>query len=249
MATMTKLDLNGDIGEQAGDDAALLPLLSSANICCGSHAGNTAHTLATITLAQQHQIAIGAHPGYDDRANFGRLELNLSNKQILDSLQQQLALFTTLIDSVGATMHHIKLHGALYHRGNHQVTLAEQICAWLVTTYPNCMLYCQAQSPLVAIATAHGLSIKQEGFADRRYLNSGLLAPRTMAGSCIAEPQQVLTQVQQMVEQRSVTTINGQQLPLTVDTLCLHGDSITALESAQNIHRWCANNNIVIDAN
>ncbi|WP_298445338.1 LamB/YcsF family protein [uncultured Ferrimonas sp.] len=233
-----RLDLNADLGEGGAYDQQLLPLLTSANICCGSHAGSTALTAATIEAATRCGVAVGAHPGYPDPSNVGRIEMGLSNAQVLQLLDKQLRQFAHLAAAAGATVHHLKLHGALYHRAGWDPQLASILCRFLARTYPAWQLYAQANSPLVTIARGHQLIVKEEGFADRRYLASGHLAPRHLQTACITEPALALQQVQQLL-QGHVFSLDGHRVTLQLDTLCLHGDGDNALALTQAIAHFC----------
>ncbi|WP_028117549.1 LamB/YcsF family protein [Ferrimonas senticii] len=232
---MTRLDLNADIGE-GGDDQPLLKLISSANICCGAHAGSLALTRSTIALAKQYQVNVGAHPGYADPDNFGRIELQQPLTAVLGELNRQLQQFVELAAQQGAKVSHLKPHGALYHRLNWQPESAQALCDYLLSQFPRLPLMVQAQSPLATIAASTGLPIIQEGFVDRRYHSDGRLQCRQQPGALLTTPEQLQQQLQQLLA-GVVDSVEGTPLRLTIDSLCLHGDNPQALQLAKVIRR------------
>lgn len=245
MTIVTTIDLNADIGEGCGNDAALMPFISSANICCGAHAGDLDTTAETIALAKAYGIAVGAHPGYQDPANFGRVELNLSVNAVMAQITQQLKLFTQLCQREQIALAHIKCHGALYHRSNHDNQLANALCGYLSEHFPAVILYAQSATPLVAIAQQHQLKIKQEGFIDRRYHSVDKLVDRQQPDACITDHQQQLNQFDQLVN-GEIQTSTGGLSSITVDTFCLHGDNAAAVESAKRLWSHCQTRKIVV---
>lgn len=231
---MKYIDLNADLGEGCGDDLAIIPLLSSANISCGAHAGSEADILKALQACKQHQVCVGAHPSYPDRTNFGRQALMMTAAELSTSLQQQLNYFQTLADATGIGMSYIKPHGALYNQAAVDHDLAALVAAVVkahradlaVLTLPDCALFHAAK--------AAGLPVYQEAFADRAYLATGQLVPRSQPGAVLGH-QSALQQSLRLVQTGSIECIDQQKIQLTADSLCLHGDSPEALQLAHDL--------------
>lgn len=231
---MKYIDLNADLGEGCGDDLAIIPLLSSANISCGAHAGSEADILKALQACKQHQVCVGAHPSYPDRTNFGRQALMMTAAELSTSLQQQLNYFQTLADATGIGMSYIKPHGALYNQAAVDHDLAALVAAVVkahradlaVLTLPDCALFHAAK--------AAGLAVYQEAFADRAYLATGKLVPRSQPGAVLGH-QSALQQSLRLVQTGSIECIDQQKIQLTADSLCLHGDSPEALQLAHDL--------------
>lgn len=208
------MDLNIDIGEGGGHDAGLLALASSANIACGGHAGGDAVMKEALALAQSAAVSIGAHPGYADRANFGRVETGESPAAIGIELRRQLCVF---LDALGAPPRHIKPHGALYHRAEHDATVARTICEVIASLAPDARIYGFAGGLLVAAAKATGLVAYGEGFIDRAYMPDGRLVPRGAPGAMIESPAEASAQALRLAADPQIAT------------LCVHGDGAHAV--------------------
>jgi len=231
------IDLNCDMGEGMGNDPLIMPFISSANIACGGHAGDDATIQQTIELALQHQVAIGAHPSFNDRENFGRTNMQLSSEQLFDTITRQLYRFNRIAISCGADMHHVKPHGALYNMAARDAAMSAVVVAAIQALKPGCILYGLSGSYLVAAAKKAGLPAAAEVFADRSYQDDGSLTPRSSAGALISEEALALQQVLQMVQQKKVTTIHQQIIPIQADTICIHGDGQHAVAFARLIHQ------------
>ena len=231
---MKYIDLNADLGEGCGDDLAIIPLLSSANISCGAHAGSEADIVRALQSCKQHQVCVGAHPSYPDRANFGRQVMAMPADALILSLQQQLRYFQQLADATGVLMAYVKPHGALYNQAAVNSDLASLIAAVVkahradlaILTLPNCALFHAAK--------AAGLPVYQEAFADRAYLATGQLVPRSQPGAVLGH-QSALQQSLRLVQTGSIECIDQQNIQLTADSLCLHGDSPEALQLAHDL--------------
>lgn len=223
---MRQLDLNADVGE--GDpetDKALIPLMTSANVACGLHAGD-AHTMrATVMLAINHGVAVGAHPGYDDRENFGRRPMQLAGAEIKDLLLGQLGALDAIARSEGATLRHVKPHGALYNQAESDGALAAAIVAAVRAFDPDLRLVGRAGSAMADAAAAVGHPFTPEAFADRRYRADGSLLPRSQPGAVLTDPEEVARQVRSLVTHGEVLASDGSRLPVAFETLCLHGDT------------------------
>ncbi|WP_115718172.1 5-oxoprolinase subunit PxpA [Gallaecimonas mangrovi] len=245
---MAHIDFNADLGEGAAFDEELLTLVSSANISCGFHAGNVALTAKTIDLALANGVAIGAHPSFDDKANFGRTNMALSTGEVFDLVLFQCAGFKALVEARGGVLHHVKPHGALYNQAAKDATLALAIAKAVKTLDPAIKLYGLAGSQSLIQAQRVGLSAVSEVFADRRYLADGSLKPRSQAGAVLEHDNDVEAQVLAMVTQGQVTADNGQTVNLAADTLCLHGDNQHALRLAKRLREKLDTLNIAVGA-
>jgi UPF0271 protein len=215
-----KIDLNCDLGEGAPHDAKLMPLISSANIACGAHAGDAATMRRNLELARKHGVAAGAHPGYRDRANFGRVELALAPREVFQLVQEQIRELQQIAADVGTRLTHVKPHGALYNQAASDPALAEAIAAAVHEIDPRLCLFGLAGSALITAARARGLVAASEIFADRRYQPDGSLVPRTHPDAHISDPTEACTQVLRLIR-------DGR-----ADTVCIHGDGPQAVTFA-----------------
>ena len=225
--TGRSIDLNCDVGEGMGQDARLIPLVSSANIACGAHAGSPSDMHEAIAIAREHGTAIGAHPGHRDRDHFGRREVSLSVNQATTLVCEQVSALEKI---AGEPPHHIKLHGGLYHQVGRDRVLAEAVTSALHTDWPQVVVVAMAGSVLVDVAQAEGLRVAKEAFIDRRYASSGHLVSRSDAGGYISDALQAANQAVRLVNERSVRTADGGMLDVQADTLCIHGDGKNAVE-------------------
>jgi len=209
-----QIDLNADLGEGAGFDAELMPLITSANICCGLHAGGPGEIARTLALANKHGVAIGAHPGYADREYFGRRELMLDNRELISLCVYQLGALQALAEALGMGVHYVKPHGALYN----------QACRDRETADLFVIAAAQFHLPVVGLpgsqleaACVDRVSFVPEGFADRRYRPDGSLVPRSEPDALVDSPDEAVKQVEWLVRDKKVQTI------------CVHGDNPDAL--------------------
>ena len=235
---MRTIDLNCDLGEGFPHDAELMPLISSANIACGAHAGDTATMALTVALAKQHGVAIGAHPGFADRENFGRRELPISPGDAGDLVRAQIRALQEIAREQGAVVRHVKLHGALYNLAARDATLAEAVVRAVAAAEGRPGLFVLAGSALERIARAHGIFfVAAEIFADRTYQRDGSLTPRSRADALIRDEEMAVAQVLRIVREGVVTATDGTDVALHADTVCLHGDGAHAVEFARRLHR------------
>jgi len=232
---MARIDLNCDLGEGAGHDAELMPLISSANIACGAHAGDEATMRATIALAKQHGVAIGAHPGFPDRANFGRVELPVSPAEVRGFVLGQTQHLLALARQGGARVHHVKPHGALYNLAARDAKFARAVADAVYEADPRLVLVGLAGSRLLEAGAECGLSTISEVFADRTYQADGTLTPRNQPGALIKDAAVAVAQVLRMVREGRVTAADGNEVEIQADTVCLHGDGEHAVEFAQQL--------------
>ena len=221
-----QLDLNADVGEGDSEaDEALLPQVTSANVACGLHAGD-AHTMrATVSLAVRHGVAVGAHPGYDDREGFGRRPMHLSAAEINDLLLYQLGSLDAIARAEGTLIHHVKPHGALYNQAVADAALAAAIVAAIRVFDPTLRLVGPAGSAMARAAQSIGHSFTREAFADRRYRADGSLVSRTEPSSVLTDLEEVAGQVSSLVTHGEVVASDGSRVPIAFETLCLHGDT------------------------
>ena len=232
---MEWIDLNCDMGEGMPDDEALMPLISSANIACGYHAGTAELMARTVALALRHGVAVGAHPGFDDRDHFGRTEIHLPPSEVYALVQTQIRLLRDICARQGAVLGHVKPHGALYNMAARDVGLAEVLARAIVDADPGLVLYGLSGSCMLSEASKAGLRTASEVFADRTYQDDGRLTPRNVQGALIENEDQALAQVLQMVKQGSVVSVSGVLTPIKAETLCLHGDGAHAVSFAKMI--------------
>jgi 5-oxoprolinase (ATP-hydrolysing) subunit A len=233
------IDLNADVGEGCATDAQLVPLVSSVNIACGAHAGDAETMRRTVALALRHRVAIGAHPGFADRANFGRREIAVTPGQAAALVVEQTWLLESVASRLGASVGHIKLHGALYNMASRDRVLAAAIAAGLSEAARESgsrwVLVALAGSELHSIARAFGLRVSAEAFADRTYRSDGSLAPRSEPGAVIADPDEASRQAVRLATEGLVRAADGTDLAVAADTICIHGDGPDAVGLARRI--------------
>jgi len=218
------IDLNADVGEGC-DDESLLPFLTSANVACGMHAGSPSLMDRTVALALERGVRVGAHPGYDDRANFGRRELDVPNDEVENLVLYQVAALDGFVRARGGRLSHVKAHGALYNRAAREIDLARAIARGIRRYRQDLVLVGLAGSRLLDAAEELGLSAAGEAFADRRYLPNGALMPRSQAGSVLTDPGAAAAQALQIARDGFVTASDGSRVAVAARTLCLHGDT------------------------
>ena len=234
-----RIDLNADVGESfgawpMGADEALIPLVSSVNIACGAHAGDPATILRTVALAASHGVAIGAHPGYPDLAGFGRRDLDMTPADLRASLIVQVGAIQTAARVVGATVRHVKPHGALYNRAAVDARVATTIAEAIRDLDPSLVLVGLAGSQSIAAGRAAGLAVGEEAFADRCYEADGSLRSRLRPGALLG-PDDAAVQAVAIVRDGSVGAGDGSRLAVRADTICIHGDSPDAVGIAQAV--------------
>jgi UPF0271 protein len=232
---MMRIDLNADLGEGCGSDAALLQLVSSANIACGFHAGDAQTMLASVREALKNGVAIGAHPSFPDRENFGRTAMQLPPDVVYAQTLYQIGALEAITRAQGGVMRHVKPHGMLYNQAAKEPQLADAIARAVYDCSPALILVGLAGSELIRAGERYGLATRQEVFADRGYQDDGSLVPRTQPGALIDDEEQALAQTLEMVQSGRVKSINGIWTPVTAQTVCLHGDGEHALIFARRL--------------
>jgi UPF0271 protein len=234
------------MGEGLNNDALLMPLISSANISCGYHAGDAETMKRTVELALKNNVAIGAHPGFKDKINFGRIEIPITLPQLFDLITEQIYLLKKITETFGTKIHHIKPHGALYNMAARDNRMARTIAAAVKSVEAGFILYGLSGSHLITEAAALHLQTASETFADRSYQADGSLTPRSLPGALIENTEDSLKQVLQMVLQRTVSTPLGETIPINAETICIHGDGKNAVRFADQIRKKLIENKITI---
>ena len=227
---MKRIDLNCDMGELTkaiadGTQEALMPSFTSINVACGGHAGDAQTMKTTIEQALRWKLAIGAHPGYPDRANFGRLEMNLSPEAIADSVYQQVRTLAEIAAHCGVQLTHVKPHGALYNQAVHNRRLAQAIADGVIRWRRDVVLVGLAGSPMLDVFRDAGFAVAAEAFADRRYESDGTLRSRKHEDALIHDPAKASRQALSIAQQGTVTACDGSQVTVTAQTICIHGDT------------------------
>jgi UPF0271 protein len=220
-----RIDLNCDMGEEAGSDERIMPLVTSANVACGVHAGGPATMRRTVRLAREHGVGVGAHPSYPDRAGFGRRFLAASPEEVRDDVTYQMGALWAFCQAEGVRLTHIKAHGALYNAAASDPALAKAICEAARSVDPSLPVMCLARSPMAEVARAMGVPCVEEAFADRAYTSAGTLVPRRSPGAVIHDPEEVAERVSRMVRERKVVAIDGSVIQLEAQSVCVHGDT------------------------
>lgn len=227
---MKTIDLNCDMGEVPeaiadGTQESLMPSLSSVNIACGGHAGDEQMMRTTIQQALRWRLAIGAHPGYPDRANFGRIELKMSPQAVADSVFEQVRIFAGIAESCSTPVVHVKPHGALYNQAARDRELAQAIADGVARWNNKVVLMGLAGSPMLDLFEKAGFAVAAEAFADRRYERDGSLRSRKFEDSLLRNPEDAARQAVRIVQQNSVIASDGSEVPLQAQTICIHGDT------------------------
>ena len=234
---MLLIDLNCDVGEGSRSDPAIMPHVTSANIACGAHAGDPATMRETLLLAARHGVAAGAHPGYPDRDGFGRREMELTPREIYDTVTDQIRALVDIARALAIPVGHVKPHGALYNAAAVDARVARPIVRAVFDTDPDLLLYALAGSVLITEAELVGVRPIGEAFADRGYERSGVLAPRGGAGALIDDPDAAAARVLRMVTRRVVQCVDGSDISVRAETICIHGDGPRAADIACEVRR------------
>ena len=245
---MNSIDLNCDLGEGFPNDALLYPFISSANIACGYHAGDLDCITTAIDFCIAHNVAIGAHPGFDDKENFGRKEMKLTAERLQDLVMHEILVVRFSAMKMGKQLHHVKLHGAMYNMAAKDKAMALTVADAIYRVDSKLMVYGLSGSYLISEAKALGLPTCSEVFADRTYQTDGSLTPRNEYNALITCSEIAIKQVLQMVQQQTVTCVDGTVIPIVAETICLHGDGDHAVAFAKQINETLKLYNIEIKA-
>lgn len=227
---MYKIDLNCDLGEsfgayRLGMDEEIIPLISSANVACGFHAGDFNTMASTARLCAENGISIGAHPGFPDLQGFGRRNMNLSPAEVRNLITYQVGALAAFCRSAGVQLRHVKPHGALYNMAAKNPDLAKAICQGIYDFDPSLILLGLSGSEMLKQAKEIGLPYAAEVFADRAYEDDGTLVARSKPGAMITDEDEAVNRVIRMILEHKVTSINGNEIEICPDSVCVHGDS------------------------
>jgi 5-oxoprolinase (ATP-hydrolysing) subunit A len=238
---MKRIDLNCDVGEMAealanGSQESLLHYVSSANIACGGHAGDAHMMRVTIQQALRRKVAVGAHPGYEDRANFGRIELQLAPERISAFVCRQILTLNEIAQECGGKLVHVKPHGALYNQAARDAKIARAIAEGVRCAKLDVILIGLAGSVMLEEFRAAGFAVAAEAFADRRYEPDGSLRSRKFADALMSDPEQAAEQALRITEQGNVVAAGGSPILLHAETICIHGETPGAVEIAAAVH-------------
>jgi UPF0271 protein len=240
------IDINCDMGEGMGNESYVMPFISSANIACGGHAGTAESIKRTIEIAQKNNVAIGAHPSYNDKENFGRVSQFISVLELAELIAEQYYQFEKIANQLGAPIHHVKLHGALYNDCAKDALLSKTFIQTIQAIDPTLIIYGLSGSHTIQEAIMAGQPFAREAFADRTYQNNGQLTPRYLDHAMIDETEQVVNQVTTLIKQNKVVSIQGDFIDLKVDTICIHGDGPNAITFSAAIFEALKTNHIEI---
>ena len=227
-----KIDLNCDMGENIGKDEDIMPYITSANIACGFHAGDSTSMQATVRLARQHGVSIGAHPSWLDVEGFGRREMSLPSDEVEALVLYQIGALYAIAKVEGAGLHHVKPHGALYNQAAKDKVLANAIARAVKRFSGELVLFGLAGSELIEAGVEAGLQVANEGFPDRNYNPDGTLVSRKQEKAIIEAPDEVATHTLKLIQEGVL--FEGKRVK--IDTLCLHGDHPHAAQNAKSVH-------------
>ena len=242
------VDLNADLGEGSGHDVELFDLISSANIATGFHAGDPASIFDSICAAKEKGVAVGAHPSFADRENFGRKEIAVPIPELFAQLVYQIGAFQSLALAAGVRPNHVKPHGALYNMAVREEKMAEAIARATVAVDPSLILFAPANSAMERTGRKAGLEIAREIFADRNYLNDGWLVPRTRPDALLHDPKEAAERVLRMLREGKVRSVEGRDVEVRGETVCVHGDTPGAVEFARELRMQLEHEGVRISA-
>ncbi|WP_151777687.1 LamB/YcsF family protein [Acinetobacter brisouii] len=248
-----QIDLNSDLGEsygawQMGNDALILPVVSSANIACGFHAGDPAGIFKTLKQAAACGVNVGAHVSYPDLVGFGRRNMDVSYDELLTDVMYQVAALQGLAKAAGTQVTYVKPHGALYNTIAHNLQQAKAVIDAMQLLDPKLILVGLAGSALIEFAQQQGVMVIAEAFADRAYNADGSLVSRRLAGAVLHDVEEIAARVVSLIQTGGVTSIDGQFTPIQAQSICLHGDTQGAVEMAQAIRQRLEQAGIQIQA-
>jgi len=240
------IDLNADLGEGAGTDAELLKIVSSANIACGGHAGDTQSMRTAIRDATANGVAVGAHPGFKDKANFGRVRLQMEPGELAAQITSQLVAFKRIADAQDATIAHMKLHGALANMAAEDADIATTCFIATKDVLGPVSILAIDNSAQVTAAEALGLPFIREAYADRAYMADGLLAPRTEPGAVLMDPEKVVAQCVRLATRGEIIALDGTVIATKTQSICIHGDTPDAVMLAHKVAEELKKSGVVI---
>jgi UPF0271 protein len=242
------VDLNADLGEGAGHDDELLVLVTSANIACGFHAGDAETMRRSIEAARNRKVAVGAHPSLFDRENFGRKELPVKSDEVFDAVVYQLGIFQAIAEAANVRPNHVKPHGALYNMAVRDRELANAIGRAIAQIDAKLILFAPQNSELARAGTTNGLQIAHEVFADRNYLSDGSLVPRARPDALLHDPEEAAGRVVRMLREGKVRSVDGVDVDVRAETICLHGDKPGAVDFARALKSRLEKESVIVRA-
>ena len=237
----TWIDINSDLGESEealanGSDFELMRYITSANVACGGHAGDERTMRETVRRAKELGVAVGAHPGYPDRANFGRIESPMSAVEIEVTVRDQIAALAEIAESLGASLVHCKPHGALYHAANKSTEVAAAIGRAVLESDDPLVMVGQAGSSTLTLWESMGLACAAEAFADRAYEPDGILRKRTLPGALLENPADAAQQAVNIAKRNFARATDGRELKIAAQTICIHSDTPGSAEIARAVN-------------
>ncbi len=240
------VDLNCDVGEGLNNEAELMPFISSCSVACGAHAGVVKTIIKTIKLALKHGVKVGAHPSFPDKENFGRKIMNIPSAELQQSLERQINLINTHVQGLGAALHHVKPHGALYNLAANDAETAQIVINAIKNTVESAFLYVPYNSIIEKLAQQNGLNVKVEAFADRNYNTNLTLVSRRLPKSVITNKKLVAAHLVRMILNKEVISIDGIGVKIDAQTFCIHGDNPRAIEVLKYLSNELSKNEIKI---
>lgn len=241
---MFKINLNCDLGEGAKFDAQIIPLITGANIACGFHAGDAETMRKTLELCRDNNVMAGAHPGYPDKENFGRTNLDVTPEQVYDYTVYQIGAIDAFACGTGKIINYVKPHGAMYNQAAKNRELADAICDAILDTRPDLILLALSGSQMIESAKAKGVKYASEVFADRAYESDGSLRARSLEGSMITDENEAVDRVVTMIKTGKVKAYDGTMIDIEAHSVCVHGDSEKALVFVEKLRKAFDENNI-----
>ncbi len=240
MTERLRIDLNADLGEITGNagraiDQAMMSVVTSANVACGFHAGDGETMRSACALAVAHGVVVGAHVSYDDREGFGRRDVDVTVPKLVEDVVAQLIALADIACAAGTTVRYVKAHGALYNRSAHDLDHASALVQAVAAHDSNLVLLAAPRSIASELAVVAGLRVAYEGFVDRSYRHDGTLTPRSEPRAVHGTSQECVAQAMSIVVTRSLAASSGERVVLSVDSLCVHGDTPHAVVTAQQV--------------
>ncbi|WP_159949126.1 5-oxoprolinase subunit PxpA [Rhizobium sp. 18065] len=248
---MTTIDLNSDLGESygawaMGDDAAMLAIVSSANVACGFHAGDSLGILKTVRAAAEKGVSIGAHVSYPDRVGFGRRDMDVTRDELIADVIYQIGALKGIAAAAGVKVGYVKPHGALYNRIANDAKQGQAVIDGIKAIDPSLVLMGLAGAPILDLARKSGLEVVAEAFADRAYTPDGQLVSRREAGAVLHDTQVIARRMLQLAKDGTLEAIDGSTIKVDARSICVHGDSPGAVAIAEEIRRTFEANGITV---
>ncbi|SEM23122.1 UPF0271 protein [Aquimarina amphilecti] len=237
--------MNSDVGEEAGFDEEIMPYISWCNIACGVHAGNDKVIQETIDLALRHEVKIGAHPSYPDRENFGRIVMDISYSDLVETLTTQIQKVKSFVEERGGRLHHVKPHGALYNEAVKNEEVANAIIQ-SVKNIDKSLGVITTKESMISYLCKDNIEVRYEVFADRNYNDDLTLVSRFLNNAVLFNSEEILNHVLKMVSEGKVKTIKGVEVPIFFNTICVHGDNPKSVEILEHLYKEFVKRNFVL---